>query len=124
MEHFGVVLKRLRLKRGVGMRRFAEMIDMQPSNLSALEHGRRSAPSDVDTLHGIADALALVEESDEWSEFFDAAKRSGELPADVQHLADRPLVPVLLRTVDNQQLSDGEIKELIALVKNRNKRNA
>lgn len=119
---FGEILKRHRLERGFGLRRFAELIDMQPSNLSALEHGRRVAPADVETLRGIADALGLVENSDEWIEFFDAAKRSGELPADVQHLANRPLVPALLRTVDNEQLTDEEIEGLISLVKNRDKR--
>jgi len=110
---FGETLKRLRLSAGVGLRRFAEMIDMPPSNLSAMEHGRRQPPSEPERLREIAEALGLVEPSDDWNEFFDTARREGELPADVRHVAHRELVPALLRTIDNRQLSDDEIARLI-----------
>ena len=110
---FGETLKRLRLKAGVGLRRFAGMIDMQPSNLSAIEHGRRPPPADPDQLHGMAETLGLVDGSEDWSEFFDSARREGELPADVRDMARRQLVPALLRTIDNRQLSDDEIARLI-----------
>mgnify|MGYP001601463524 FL=1 len=110
---FGETLKRLRLKASVGLRRFAEMIDMPPSNLSALEHGRRPPPAEPGRLREIAEALGLVEDSDDWNEFFDTARREGELPADVRHVAGRELVPALLRTIDNRQLTDEEIARLI-----------
>ena len=110
---FGKTLKRLRLSAGVGLRRFADMIDEPPSNLSAMEHGRRAAPADPVRLREIAEALGLVEGSDDWNEFFDSARREGELPADVCHVAGRELVPALLRTIDNRQLSDEEIARLI-----------
>jgi transcriptional regulator with XRE-family HTH domain len=116
---FGVTLKRLRLGVGVGLRRFAQMIDMQPSNLSAIEHGRRQAPADAGQLREIAEALGLVEGSDDWSQFFDAARRDGELPADVRHVASRELVPALLRTIDNRQLSDSDIARLIQDINSR-----
>ncbi len=116
---FGSTLKRLRLHAGIGLRRFAEMIDMPPSNLSALEHGRRNPPVDPERLRDIADALALPEGSDEWQEFFDSARRQDELPADVRHVAGRNLVPALLRTIDNRQLGDEEIAQLIAEINTR-----
>ncbi len=116
---FGEILKRLRLKAGVGLRRFAELIDMEPSNLSALEHGRRQPPNEPTQLRDIAEALGLVENSDDWNEFFDSARRDGELPADVRHVADRELVPALLRTIDNRQLKDEEIARLIRDINSR-----
>ena len=116
---FGQTLKRLRLESGFGLRAFAELIDMPPSNLSALEHGRRAAPAEPERLREVAEALGLREGSIEWDEFFDAARKSGELPADVRHLAGRALVPALLRTIDNRKLSDDEIADLIEEVKSR-----
>ena len=110
----GELLKTLRLKAGFGLRGFAELVEMKPSNLSAIEHGRRGLPNDSDKLREIADALCLVEGSDEWREFFDAARSPGTLPADIVHLADRKLVPALLRTIDNRNLTDDQIEILIA----------
>lgn len=110
---FGALLKKLRLKAGYGLRRFAELIEIAPSNLSATENDRRAPPTDEDKLREYAAALGLTEDSEDWAAFFDAARRSGELPADVRKVADRKLIPALLRTVDNCQLSDAQIANLI-----------
>jgi transcriptional regulator with XRE-family HTH domain len=112
-QAFGKLLRRFRLRAGIGLRRFAEMIEVEPSNLSALEHGRRSPPAEPERLRAIADAVGLVEGSADWEAFFNAARKPGELPADVRQLADRKLVPTLLRTIDNQQLTDQQIARLI-----------
>lgn len=117
--NFGTILKRLRLRAGIGLRHFAEMIDIEPSNLSAIEHGRRSHPADPKKLREIADALGLVEDSKDWVRLFDAACNPDELPADVRHLSRRKLVPALLRTIDNRQLDDRDIEELIAEIDQR-----
>src|SRR5262245_20681008 len=112
-ETFGERLKQLRLRAGFGLRRFADMIEMKPSNLSAIEHGSRNPPTSPAILQKIAEYLGLVEGSPDWLEFFDAARVEGEFPADVRHLADRELVPALLRTIDNKQVSDDDLKRLI-----------
>jgi transcriptional regulator with XRE-family HTH domain len=111
--NFGAMLKKLRIRAGYGLRRFADLIEIQPSNLSNIENGRRSPPADEVKLREIASALGLAEMSKEWNDFFDAARRDGSLPADVRKAANRKLVPALLRTVENCQLSDEQIKRLI-----------
>jgi transcriptional regulator with XRE-family HTH domain len=116
---FGRLLKDLRLKAGLGLRRFAEMVDLEPSNVSAIEHGRRKPPADETKLREIAETLGLTERTAEWGQFFDAARAKDELPADVSHMAGRRLVPALLRTIDNRQLDDKEIAKLIDEIEKR-----
>jgi len=113
MEDFGPLLRDLRLKANLGLRRFAELIGIKPSNLSDIENGRRHPPADPEKLREIAETLGLAEDSEEWRRLFDAARRHGDLPADIRHMADHKLVPALLRTIDNLQLGDDEISRLI-----------
>ena len=115
---FGMLLKEFRLRAGFGLRKFAQIIDMPASNLCDIEHGRRNPPAG-DKVQEVAQALGLTEGSDDWERFFDAARGHEALPADVRHMAGRKLVPALLRTIDNRQLSDGEIAQLIAEIKGR-----
>ena len=110
-EIFGSYLKKLRLKAGFGLRRFASLIEMKASNLCDIEHGRRRMPKE--RLEPTAEVLGLEKDSPEWERFFELARTRGELPADVQQMADRRFMPALLRTIDNVQLSDDDIKRLI-----------
>lgn len=119
MEEFGPFLRDLRLKANLGLRRFAELIDIKPSNLSDIENGRRHPPADPEKLREIAETLGLAEDSDEWPRLFDAARRRGDLPPDIRHMADRRLVPALLRTIDNLQLGDDDICRLITDIETR-----
>ena len=116
-ETFGQYLKKLRLAAGYGLRRFAALIEMKASNLCDIEHNRRAMPSEY--LEPVAEALGLAQGSKEWDKFFDMARKAEELPADVQHVARRRFVPALLRTIDNVQLSDDDIKKLIDEIQGR-----
>ncbi len=118
-EHFGVFLKKLRLRAGYGLRRFADLIEMPASNLCDIEHGRRNMPKDY--LEPTAEVLALEQGSRDWERFFELARKSDELPADVQKIAHRRLMPALLRTIDNVQLSDKDIQGLIEDIQGRKK---
>lgn len=108
---FGGYLKELRLKAGFGLRRFANLIEMKASNLCDIEHDRRSMPREY--LEPIAEALGFEKNSPDWERFFELARKSDELPADVERIAQRRLMPALLRTIDNVQLSDDDIRKLI-----------
>ena len=110
-ENFGSYLKKLRLKAGFGLRRFASLIEMKASNLCDIEHNRRSMPKEY--LGPVAEALGLEQGCAEWNQFFELARKGNELPADVEQVARRRFIPALLRTIDNAQLSDSEIKRLI-----------
>jgi transcriptional regulator with XRE-family HTH domain len=114
-ETFGDYLRGCRLKAGYGLRVFAEAIEMQPSNLSSVEHGRIPPPQDLGTLTRIAEALGFPEGSKDRERLFDlavAAKRQ-KLPADVAAFAAKtPGIPVILRTLQNRRLSKKEIEEL------------
>ncbi|MCK4341312.1 MAG: helix-turn-helix transcriptional regulator [Phycisphaerae bacterium] len=119
ITEFGNILKKMRLRAGFGLRRFAEMVDLAPSNLSAIEHGRRPAPASPEKLREISDALGLVEDTEEWRMFYDSAAWEDGLPADVRNITRRKLVPALLRTIDNRQLGDDEIANLIDEIEKR-----
>ena len=117
-ETFGSYLKKLRLKSGFGLRRFANLIEMKASNLCDIEHDRRSMPKEY--MEPVADVLGLEKGTADWGKFFELACKSDELPADVQKVARRRFVPALLRTIDNVKLSDEDIKRLIDEIQRRN----
>jgi len=113
---FGPYLRELRLKAGFGLRKFAQAAGFQASNLSNLERGKLAPPRDPERLAEMADALGLVAGSPEHKRFYDLAARAQKapLPADVQPYArSRQLVPVLLRTARDKNLSNEELQELI-----------
>ncbi len=110
-DTFGKYLKQLRLTAGYGLRRFAALIEMKASNLCDIEHDRRSMPKEY--VEPVAEAMGLAKGTQEWNKFFDLAHEADSLPADVQRIVRRNFVPALLRTIDNVQLSDNDIKKLI-----------
>ena len=110
-DAFGMFLKKCRLSAGYGLRAFAVAIEMAPSNLSNIEHGRANPPQDPMALSRIADILNLAKGSRERAKLFDlaVAHKPGTLPADVAEFAGKtPGIPVLLRTVENRRLAKAE----------------
>lgn len=117
---FGELLRKLRLKKGYGLRSFAKKIGWLPSNLSHLESGRINPPREKDALYRIAKELGLKKNSKESDSFFDlaAADTPGRMPADVaDYVDDHSLAPVMLRTLANKKLTKAQIKKLIEDIK-------
>ena len=115
IREFGAFLRESRLKSGYGLRFFATAMEMQPSNLSSIEHGRIAPPQSPDTLERIAEALGFDKGSPEWNRLFDLAVKHKEaaLPADIARYAgSTPGIPVVLRTIENKKLSEDELREL------------
>ena len=95
---------------------------MQPSNLSNIEYGRIAPPQDHDALARIAEALGFEEGSPGRQRLFDLAieHKEGALPADVARYAGSAQgIPVLLRTIQNRQLSEEELRELADYIQER-----
>ena len=117
---FGEVLKKLRLEEAdIGLRAFADLIDMKPSNLSNIERGRISPPANRQTIERICDALGLGKTDPRRNELFDlAADAKNRIPADVaEAVKEHPGIPVLVRTVANKQLSEKKLRELAEYIK-------
>lgn len=117
---FGDYLKELRLKVGFGLRKFANLIEMPASNLSAIEHGRRAMSGEK--LFLAADVLGLEKGSEEWNRLFDLSSEADQLPADVEKIANRGFIPALLRTIDNKQLTETDIQKLIEEIQGKDER--
>ncbi len=112
-ESFGEFLRGLREQCGFGLREFAEVIGEKPSNLSAVETGARNPWDGLDKLTKVAGALGILPKSSTWDEFFWRAKKEGELPADVKRICKSKVIPALLRTIDEQNLSDKELMDIV-----------
>jgi len=117
---FGQMLKKLRLEEtGIGLRAFAAMVEMQPSNLSNIERDRIAPPARREAIDHICDALGLADSDPRRDQLFDlAAKAANRIPADVaEAVRKQPGIPVLVRTVANKQLSEKKLRELAEYIK-------
>ena len=116
---FGELFKRLRIQKGETLREFCVKHGFDPGNISRLERGRLPPPQAREKLEQYAEALEVREGSDEWYEFFDLAYISaGRIPpalmGDAEVLARLPLV---LRTLKNEQVDSAELDRLITLIR-------
>lgn len=119
-ETFGGLLKKLRLEEAnIGLREFAGLINMKPSNLSNIERDRIPPPASRKAIDNLCDALGLTKTDPRRERLFDlAAKAKNRIPADIaETVKKQPGVPVLVRTVANKQLSEKKLKELAEYIK-------
>ncbi len=117
---FGRLLKKLRIEEAdIGLRAFADLIDMKPSNLSNLERDRIPPPANRQAIDRICNTLGLSSYDPKRDELFDlAAKAENRIPADVaESVKTQPGIPVLVRTVANKQLSEKKLRELTEYIK-------
>ncbi len=112
-QTFSSFLKEKRLKKGLGLREFARIVKMQPSNYCSIESG--SLPPPKDKLDVIASALGMIKGSQEYRNFMDlAAKTKDEIPEDIARLIkSNSLVPAMLRTIEDQEIKLSHLKHLI-----------
>lgn len=116
---FGDFFKEMRSKSGLTLRKFCEQNGFDPGNISKIERGVAPPPVSKEKLEEYAHALGLVEYSDDWYSFFDAAAASaGRIPVDM--MDDEELVkklPLVFRTIRGQRIDPEKIEKLKDIVR-------
>lgn len=111
---FGSFFKKMRLKKGLSLRKFCLQEGLDAGNISKIERGRAAAPQSRRILEKYAHCLGIIENSDEWYDFFDyAAASTGKIPPDV--MDDAELVkklPLVFRTLRGPKLTSEELQKL------------
>ncbi len=110
---FSGFLKRKRLEKGFGLREFARVLEMQPSNYCSIESGSLPPPSDK--LDKMASALGIMKGRQEYYKFMDLASETrDEIPPDIQKLIkSNALIPSMLRTIEDHEIKPKQLKKLI-----------
>jgi len=116
---FGDYLRKLRLNKGFSLRRFSNMIDIDPGNMSRIERGVFPSPS-KEKLDKIVEVLCLKEGSEEWQNLMDYAYISKkEIPDKV--LSDEELLkklPLIFRSLTGSKLTSEELDKLVEMIRN------
>ncbi len=81
MATFGELIRSYRLRAGLGLRTFAELVDQRASVVSAVESGRRAPWRSSATLAQLAEVLGLVESSNLWQKIVKLAHAGDIQPA-------------------------------------------
>ena len=115
-QTFEGFLRKKRLEKKVGLREFARLVGMQPSNYCTIESGSLPAPPE-DKLRRIATTLRLSME--EQRLLFDlAAQSKDDIPVDLKILIKKDaVIPALLRTVEDEKVGPKQIKKIVADIK-------
>lgn len=103
----GEQLRAARVEKGLGLRELARLVDIAPSYVSDIEYGRRVPSEGV--LRELCEALGLDAEK-----MLAVAGRLGD-EAD-RYLRREPAARVLLRRAQESNLSDNQLRNLIAQV--------
>ncbi len=116
---FGERLKELRLERRITLRKFSQMVGIDPGNVSRIERGKINPPQELEKLEQIALILGLIEDTDEYDDFISLAHLSaGKLPQNA--ISDEQLVaklPLFFRTLDGRKLTDEQLDAFIEKLK-------
>lgn len=113
-ESFGAFLRERRVAGGMSLRQFAKLCGLQPSNYCNVENSA-AAPPPADKVEAIANALGIVEGSEDYTMLLDlAAQGRNEVPADVARIVrEREAIPALLRTVENEKVTEEQLMGII-----------
>lgn len=116
---FGDLVKNLRITQQKTLRQFCQEHGLDPSNWSKIERNVNLPPRDDGTLTRWARLLGLTNGTDGWRDFMYQAEVSrGSIPREV--MADENLLaklPVFLRTVRGAELTEEQLNDFIAKVR-------
>jgi transcriptional regulator with XRE-family HTH domain len=80
MSDFGMFVKEMRTKKGMSLREFCRLANLDPGNWSKVERGKFPPPRSRKVVSDIASVLLIERGSRDWSRLFDLAAL-GHIPA-------------------------------------------
>ena len=118
-QTFGNFFKQKRIERGLTLREFCRVNEMDPGNISKIERGLLSPPQTREILIRYAAALGIKEGTDDWLLFCDLAVTSaGKIPPDIVSNEEfMNALPVLFRTVRKEKLGEKDLEKLVKATK-------
>jgi transcriptional regulator with XRE-family HTH domain len=116
---FGKFIKERRIKKGLTLREFCKLIEVDASNWSKIERGLLSPPKSEYKLKKIAEILEIPIGSDSWFEMKDRAELDiGNIPTDIR--TDKELIghlPMFFRTIRSEKPSVEDLDNLIEMIR-------
>lgn len=116
---FGEFIKERRVNKGLTLREFCKLIEVDASNWSKIERGLISPPKNDEKLKKIAKILEIPVGSDLWIEMKDKAEiDSGSIPRDIR--SDKELIgflPMFFRTIRSEKPSVEDLENLIEMIR-------
>jgi transcriptional regulator with XRE-family HTH domain len=118
---FGEFIREKRLKADLSLRKFCELVEVDPSNWSKIERNRMQLGVDREKLDRIANVLGLKQGDSDWSNFYDKAYIAQQkVPEEVY--SDEELVnalPLIYRSARGDKPTEEELKALIETLRRR-----
>jgi transcriptional regulator with XRE-family HTH domain len=116
---FGEFVKERRIKKGISLREFCKLLEVDASNWSKVERNLLGPPQDEKKLIRIAQLLGIEVGSSTWTEMEDLASiGAGIIPEDIRS-DERVLksLPMFFRTLRSDKPSSKELDKLIEMVR-------
>jgi transcriptional regulator with XRE-family HTH domain len=116
---FGEFVKERRIKKGISLREFCKLLEVDASNWSKVERGLLSPPQDEEKLRRIAKLLDIKVGSPTWKEMKDLASiDAGIIPEDIR--SDQTVLkslPMFFRMLRSDKPTSEELDKLIEMVR-------
>jgi transcriptional regulator with XRE-family HTH domain len=118
---FGEFIKERRIDKGLTLREFCKLIEIDASNWSKIERGLLAPPKNDEKFKKIAEVLEIPIGSELWNEMTDKAEiETGNIPKDIR--TDSELIgflPMFFRTIRSEKPSAEDLDNLIAMIRKR-----
>jgi transcriptional regulator with XRE-family HTH domain len=116
---FGKFIKERRIEKGLTLREFCKLIEVDASNWSKIERGLLAPPKSEYKMKQIAEVLEIPVGSELWFEMKDRAELdTGSIPKDIR--SDKELIghlPMFFRTIRSEKPSAEDLDNLIEMIR-------
>ena len=117
--NFGNLFRKLRMEKGYTLREYCRKFQKDPSYISKIERSKLAPPIGKDDIAVLARSLDIEENSDDWKNFFMIAQISAKRIPEGEMTEEEVVkcLPVLLRTMTGEKLSEEKMNLLIEVIK-------